>query len=348
MSDIPVVTVAEAARDERLLVPAPTEQLTAGDVLTVVDLDSMDDLQEAAFRLGQAHRVFVGVARRRVPSAARTLLDALTLTLSTVHQPGRAHIRVDDVDAALDRLIESVHGAPRAALTLAGLLRLTPMLPVPDALVAESLGFSMLLAGPEFAAWRHAHPARPIPPATPDAVLLERTGDQLLVTLNRPARRNALGREMRDQLLDALAVAADPGIAVVQLRGSGEHFCSGGDLDEFGTADDPATAHVVRLARSVGYAVHRCADRVLVQLRGACIGAGVEVPAFAGRVVADSSAYFALPELSLGLVPGAGGTVSLPRRIGRWRTAWMALTGERVDAARAHRWGLVDEVVADA
>ncbi|WP_234441614.1 enoyl-CoA hydratase/isomerase family protein [Streptomyces sp. WM6386] len=348
MSDIPVVTAAEAARAEHLLVPTATEHLTAGDVLTVVDLDAVGSPQEAAVRLGQAHRVLVGVARRRVSPAAGTLLDALTLTLSTVPQPGRSHIRVDDVDAALDQLTEALHGAPRAALTLAGLLRLTPLLPVPDALVAESLAFSMLLAGPEFAAWRRAHPARPVPPATADAVLLERTGDRLCVTLNRPARRNALGREMRDQLIDALAVAADPGVAVVHLRGTGSDFCSGGDLDEFGTAADPATAHAVRLARSAGYAVHRCAGRVQVHVRGACMGAGVEVPAFAGRMVAAPGAYFALPELSLGLVPGAGGTVSLPRRIGRWRTAWMALTGERIDAARAHCWGLVDAVTADA
>ncbi len=344
-----MVTAAEVAEHEQLLLPTPTERLTVGDVLTVVDLDNTGDPREAAVALAQAHRVLVGVARRRVSPAAGTVLDACTLTLTSVPQPGRAHVRVDDVDAALDQLVEAVHGAPRAALTLAGLLRLTPLLPVPDALVAESLAFSTLLAGPEFAAWRRAHPARPIPPEAADAVLLERMDDRLRVTLNRPARRNALGREMRDQLIDALAVAdKDPGITVVELRGRGAHFCSGGDLDEFGTAADPATAHAVRLARSAGYAVHRCADRVQVHVRGACMGAGLEVPAFAGRVVAAPGAYFALPELSLGLVPGAGGTVSLPRRIGRWRTAWMALTGERVDAVRAHLWGLVDAVLADA
>ena len=79
-------------------------------------------------------------------------------------------------------------------------------------------------------------------------------------------------------------------------------------------------------------------------MHGACIGAGVELPAFAARVVASEGAFFQLPELSMGLVPGAGGTASLPGRIGRQRTAWMALTGERVDLVMALRWGLVDEV----
>jgi enoyl-CoA hydratase/carnithine racemase len=68
------------------------------------------------------------------------------------------------------------------------------------------------------------------------------------------------------------------------------------------------------------------------------------VPAFAGTVIADPGSWFRLPELGMGLIPGAGGTVSLPRRIGRWRTAWMGLTGARVTAAQALEWGLVDSV----
>ncbi len=79
-------------------------------------------------------------------------------------------------------------------------------------------------------------------------------------------------------------------------------------------------------------------------VHGACVGAGVELPAFAARVVAREDATFELPELSMGLVPGAGGTVSLPRRIGRQRTAWLCLTGARIDARAALAWGLVDEV----
>jgi enoyl-CoA hydratase/carnithine racemase len=70
----------------------------------------------------------------------------------------------------------------------------------------------------------------------------------------------------------------------------------------------------------------------------------VELPAFAGRVAARADATFWLPELALGLCPGAGGTVSLPRRIGRQRTAWLALSGRAIDARTALDWGLVDEV----
>jgi enoyl-CoA hydratase/carnithine racemase len=86
------------------------------------------------------------------------------------------------------------------------------------------------------------------------------------------------------------------------------------------------------------------ASKVEVRVHGSCVGAGMELPAFAGRVVAHPAARFALPELSLGLVPGAGGTVSLPRRIGRHRTALLGLTGAVIDAPTALAWGLVDEL----
>ena len=86
------------------------------------------------------------------------------------------------------------------------------------------------------------------------------------------------------------------------------------------------------------------AARVTAHLHGACVGAGIELAAFAGRVVATSDTRLALPEVALGLVPGSGGTVSIPRRIGRHRTAWLALGATFVDASTAVRWGLVDEI----
>jgi enoyl-CoA hydratase/carnithine racemase len=90
------------------------------------------------------------------------------------------------------------------------------------------------------------------------------------------------------------------------------------------------------------------AERVRVEVHGACVGAGIELPAFAARVVAHPAAFFQLPEIGMGLIPGAGGTVSLPRRIGRQRTAWLALTGSRLDAPTALAWNLIDEVCDSA
>jgi enoyl-CoA hydratase/carnithine racemase len=161
--------------------------------------------------------------------------------------------------------------------------------------------------------------------------------------MNQPERHNAFGRWMRDALCEALDIAlVDGSIERIHLAGRGPSFCSGGDLDEFGTQRDLATGHAIRLDRSVGKRLSVLSDRVVVELHGACIGAGIELPAFAGEVKAHSGTWFQLPELAMGLIPGAGGTVSLPRRIGRWRTAWMALSGSRLELDAALEWGLVD------
>lgn len=74
------------------------------------------------------------------------------------------------------------------------------------------------------------------------------------------------------------------------------------------------------------------------------MGSGMEMAAFCGWVLAGDDAVFGLPELALGLVPGAGGTVSVTRRIGRWRTAYLVLSGRTIDADTALAWGLADEI----
>ena len=315
--------------------------------LLVVDADTAAGLPgavltRAAAALRAARCGTVAVAGLRpVPPV---LADAVDLTLSAVPDADRRVVEVDDPLAAAALLAERAAAVPRATLTLAWLLRATGELPVPAALSAESAAYSTLQAGPEFARWLAAR-RPPRPPDDPDRrVAVERDGDVLRIRLDRLDRRNAVDAAMRDALLEALAVAeADPTLRVV-VGAAGPSFSAGGDLDEFGTATDPATAHVLRLTAHVGEVLDRLRDRVTVEVHGACIGAGVELPSFAGRVVAAPDASFGLPEVPMGLIPGAGGTVGIPRRIGRWRTTWLALSGIRLDAGTALRWGLVDEV----
>jgi len=249
-------------------------------------------------------------------------------------------------EAELLALVQRVRRNPLAALGLVQLLRLSEGRSCHEGLVAESLVYSMLQAGPEFYEWLVTKPPpkqRPLPDGP--AVRIEREAARLCLTLNRPAKRNAFSAEMRDALCEALTVVlADDSIGEVWLRGEGPSFCSGGDLDEFGTLADPATAHAIRATRNPGRLLAACASRVHVVVHGACVGAGIELPAFAAHVVSHPEASFRLPEVSMGLVPGAGGTTSLPRRIGRQRTAWMALTGAAVDPTTALSWGLIDEV----
>lgn len=243
----------------------------------------------------------------------------------------------------------AVRAAPGPATALVQVLRATEALPVPAALTVESMAYSMLQHGGAFRAWLRDRPRRAPRAGSAEPVRLARAGGRLDVVLDRPHVHNALDAALRDALCDAFdVVLADPSVTEVHLRGNGPSFCSGGDLDEFGTATDAAAAHLVRVARSVGRRVHGCADRVTAHLHGACIGAGIEIAAFAGRVVATPDTSIRLPELGLGLIPGAGGTVGLPRRIGRHRTAWLVLSGEPVDAEQARRWGAVDDVVPPA
>jgi len=233
---------------------------------------------------------------------------------------------------------------PIAVAALDLLLDATAGLDVPRALIVESATYSTLQAGPEHQTWLRGHTRKPRP-AEGEPVRMSRDDGHLRLTLDRPHVRNAFNAAMRDGLLEGLALARDDdSITAVVIDGAGPNFCSGGDLDEFGTAPDPATAHLVRVARSVGRAIDEQRDRVTVVVHGTCVGAGVELAAFAARVIARPDATFRLPEIAMGLVPGAGGTVSLPRRIGPDRTRWLAVTGSAIDAATALDWGLVDTI----
>ena len=133
--------------------------------------------------------------------------------------------------------------------------------------------------------------------------------------LTRADRHNALDVAMRDQLHAAL-VEAGRGDGPILVRGDGPSFCSGGDLDEFGTFPDPVIAHVIRLQRSLASVFDVLAGRLVVAVHGACLGAGIELPAFVRHVIAAEDASIGLPEQGIGLVPGAGGTVSVTRRVG--------------------------------
>jgi enoyl-CoA hydratase/carnithine racemase len=156
-------------------------------------------------------------------------------------------------------LLERITHTPRAALTLTWLLRSSVGQPVADALVAESCAYSMLLGSTEFRRWLAARrPARPAGPT--DRVRLHRSGDQLTIALARPDRRNAVDARMRDALADALGLAEADTSLHVTLTGDGPSFSAGGDIDEFGTAGDPATAHLVRVVASPAAVPHRISE----------------------------------------------------------------------------------------
>jgi enoyl-CoA hydratase/carnithine racemase len=260
------------------------------------------------------------------------------------------HVLADALDAVIetpisfDSVLKQVSHTPHAAAVAIQLLRNLEGLPVDKALALESITYGLLQGSSEHAAWL-AMRSVATTPAVPGSVSVTRRDSTLHIVLNRPQARNAIDRVMRDQLLEAFTLASlDPELRAVTLRSVGETFSMGGDLDEFGTTRDPATAHLIRSRSLPALALAAVAAKLAVHVQGACVGAGLEIAAFAGRVTASADAWFQLPELSMGLIPGAGGCVSLPRRIGRQRAALMILSGRRINAATALRWGLIDAI----
>lgn len=309
----------------------------------VIDLDAVgENSDEVAGRAAIHPGILVGIGRAPLSPGARRLAGALTTSL-VASDEGPVGVVVDDVHAAAEEVLGRVSAVPHASHVLSQVLQFVGAWPVDAGLWVESLAYSTLLGGEEFRAWRSSMPANQRGPSK-NAVRVDRDGDVLQVVLDRPDRRNALDAAARVALSDALDVAiADPSVQV-ELRGEGMSFCSGGDLDEFGTATDLALAHLLRLEYGPSLRLARVADRTTAFVHGACVGAGVELPAFATRVVAAPGTTFRLPEVSMGLIPGAGGTVSVTRRIGRWRAAWLMMSGATLELDRATTWGLVDRV----
>jgi len=243
----------------------------------------------------------------------------------------------------------NIERTPIAAMTLVQVLRCVELLPTEAAMTVESLAYATLQAGAEYQAWLQQQPRAPrlIGGGDGEAVVTRRDGGLVTAKLNRPANRNAMTVEMRDALVELLElVLADDSIERLDISGEGACFSVGGELREFGLAPDPATAHWIRSVHNPSRLLARCGARVRCRLHSACVGSGIEFPAFAAHLSADPKSFFQLPELGFGLIPGAGGCVSISRRIGRQRTAWLALTGKKIKAREALEWGLVDEIVA--
>ncbi len=262
-----------------------------------------------------------------------------------------AHPLATACDVVLDHVGElaairaNVAAAPLAAMVLVQHLRASEALEVAEALIAESLAFAAIQRGPEFVRWRASYRSMPSTPGPEDPVSCVIEDEGIVIELANPANYNAVDTAMRDALIDRLdAALVDPLSRPVRLTAQGRCFSIGGALSEFGQASDPASAHWVRTLRSPASRLAAIAPRLTIHVHGAAIGAGVEMACFASRVLAGPHAWFQLPELRYGLIPGAGGTVSIVRRIGRQRTAYMALSMRRISAASALSWGLVDAI----
>jgi enoyl-CoA hydratase/carnithine racemase len=186
----------------------------------------------------------------------------------------------------------------------------------------------------------------PTPLNSAQTLRFTREGEIGILTLDRPAKRNALDDQTISGLGEFFAHPPE-GISAIVLSSTGEHFCAGLDLSEMTDRDAVAGLHHSRGWHTTMNAIAESAVPVIAVLQGAVIGGGLELASAAHLRVAEDTAYFALPEGKRGLFVGGGASVRVPRLIGLSRVQDMMLTGRTFDAAEAEAIGLVNYRVGD-
>ena len=177
----------------------------------------------------------------------------------------------------------------------------------------------------------------------------ETTGHIALVTLDRPDVLNALSAELVAQLTAALRdVDADPEVRAIVLTGSDRAFCAGGDISQIDAIEARGVISRDGFAREPFETMNTLRAPIIAAVRGLAVGGGCELAMACDIIVAGASARFGLPEVRLGVIPGAGGTQRLVHAIGKAKAMKMLLTGDQVTADEACASGLVAEVTPDA
>ena len=191
-------------------------------------------------------------------------------------------------------------------------------------------------------------------PSMYETIELERRGAAAVIRLNRPESLNAWNEALGTDLLAAVrSVAADGAVRAVCVTGAGRAFSSGADLRDLGARPLTPAGHVdVRSVLTQTYhpllnGLRTMPKPVVAAINGPAVGIACSLALSCDLVVAAESAYLLLAFASIGLVPDGGATALIAARAGAGRAAEMALLGERVTAARALRWGLVNSVLPD-
>ncbi len=176
----------------------------------------------------------------------------------------------------------------------------------------------------------------------------ERDRDLVVLTLNRPERLNAVHLPMRDELWSMLCLLRDdPTVRAALFLGAGDRaFSAGADITDFGTSPTVLDARDARLGRDLWGLMATLEIPLIAGIQGFAYGAGLELALYCDLRVCDETAQFALPEVTLGYIPSAGGTQTVGRHLPLSDAMRLATTGEPIGAAEAYERGLVQRVVA--
>ncbi|MBI1809638.1 MAG: enoyl-CoA hydratase/isomerase family protein [Gemmatimonadetes bacterium] len=180
-----------------------------------------------------------------------------------------------------------------------------------------------------------------------DLLLLDVADRVATVTVNRPDKLNALNDQVMGELESVFAeLASRDDVGVIILTGSGRAFVAGADIKAIAARQSAELGSMARHGQSVFRAIERSTKPVIAAVNGFALGGGCELALACHLRVASAQAKFGLPEVTLGLIPGYGGTQRLARLVGRGRALELILTGLPIDGAEAHRIGLANAVVA--
>lgn len=170
-----------------------------------------------------------------------------------------------------------------------------------------------------------------------------------IVSINRPQKHNAMDDPAQVAFLTAMQqMADDPDVRVILLRGEGKSFCAGRDTSVLGQrAGGESDYDFVRRAQQIQHLILDCPKPIIAAVKGAAIGGGFEFALAADMRVVGHSAKMSLPEIVYGLLPDMGGTQTLMTMIGRARTKYYVMTGNRISGEEAHEMGIADWYVED-
>jgi enoyl-CoA hydratase/carnithine racemase len=176
---------------------------------------------------------------------------------------------------------------------------------------------------------------------------VRREGPVAVLALNRPEKLNALSTEVERRLDAALASDEVTSSATVVIAGEGRAFSAGADVHEMGDASAAAILEYYRETGEVYERLARMPQPTIAAIHGYCLGGGLELALACDFRVADATAVFGLPEVSIGILPSSGGTYRLVRLVGPARAKELILLRDRFDASEAERFGLVTAVVPE-
>jgi len=179
-----------------------------------------------------------------------------------------------------------------------------------------------------------------------NSLIVEKSDGIEIISLNRPKAFNALNWQVVSELEEAVGEAErSDSVKVIIITGSGRAFAAGADITDFAGKDGEGMFSITHHDHECFLKIMCCTKPIIAAINGPALGGGLELAMSCHIRVASETAIFGLPEISLGAIPGGGGTQLLPRLIGKGAALYHMLTGENISAPEAYRLGLIDKIV---